>query len=79
MALKIHVCTMWESYPIIFFGGLASTTVLTSSSVGLMADVGLKLKKKTYPVCQKRFVDALAKIHCSRECLNQASYARHAD
>ena len=32
----IHVCTMWESYPIIFFGGLASTTALTSSSVGLL-------------------------------------------
>src|SRR5215831_4718004 len=34
----LHVCTMWENrhYPTIFFGGLASTTAFTSSSLGLL-------------------------------------------
>jgi len=39
----------------------------------------LKLKEKTCPACQKRFVGPLVKKYCSRVCLNRANYERHAD
>lgn len=39
----------------------------------------LKLKEKTCPACQKRFMGPLVKKYCSRECLNRADYERNAD
>jgi len=39
----------------------------------------LKLKEKTCPACQKRFMGPLVKKYCSRECLNRADYERNAE